>query len=158
MTAYPNPASSARIANRTRSRGPNSSPESVKPSLFMIVSQYKICTSSARLERDDRDCFPLDPPIWLCWNLFAADIRNRRVTGSRRMVAYLFRLSRLQRDIAVCPYVRSGILRQRLRNHDKLRAGAYLRYIRSGQVRLLPPHHADNAGAGTFLVRTSRAV
>src|SRR5436309_5874028 len=74
------------------------------------------------------------------------------------MVADLLRLSGFQADIAVRPDIRSRILRQRLRNHGKLRAWPYLRHLRPGEVRLLHSYDPRQTGTRALVVRTPRPL
>src|SRR5439155_24426968 len=74
------------------------------------------------------------------------------------MVADLLRLSGFQADIAVRPDIRRSILRQRLRNHGKLRAWPYLRQLRPGEVRLVHSYDARQTGTRALVVRSPGAL
>ena len=84
--------------------------------------QWKIYVSSATLNRNERDRIPLDQPTRIRRNLLAAHLWNRRVAGTRRVVADLFGVSRLQADLIVHPRIGGGIFGQRLRNYGQLYA------------------------------------
>src|SRR3989442_14003709 len=118
---------------------------------MLFSSQWKICTSSATLDWDERNCLSLDFTTWICRNLFAAHLRNSRVAGARRVAAHIFRISRVQADLDVYSDVWRCIFGQHLRHHGQLYAGPDLRHVRAAEIRLLYSHHTSNAGTRPFV-------